>query len=374
MSPLPQTEARDAGPLDLYRARLDDGALEPDPAQALAAEKLQALWIALSQARPRGLLARLSGRAPSPPRGLYLAGGVGRGKSMLMDLFFGCLPPGAGRRVHFHEFMRDIHAGLHRLRGQGHGTDDALPRLARDFASQCRLVCFDEFHVADVADAMILSRLFTALFEAGLVMVATSNWVPDDLYKGGLQRQRFLPFIELLKDRMELLVLEGGRDFRLDRLRGRQTWFTGPGASAALDALFDRLADGRRPWRWDFPLGSRAIPVARMVPAAGWFEYDTLCRRAHGAADFLALAGHFEAVFIDGVPLFTAERRDETRRFVTLVDALYERKVKLAVAAAAAPDALCPAGPLEFEFRRTASRLCEMQAADWMDRPHLPGA
>ncbi|HLI10457.1 MAG TPA: cell division protein ZapE [Alphaproteobacteria bacterium] len=365
------------GPLAAYRALRQAGRLDPDPMQLLAAEKLQSLCHALAGYRPAnngsGWMARLGlARRHEPvPQGLYLFGAAGRGKSMLMDLFFAHAAIEQKRRVHFHAFMIEVHERIHHFRQTGEG--DPIAPVARDIADQAWLLCFDEFHVTDIADAMILGRLFQAFFAAGVVIVATSNFAPDDLYKDGLQRELFLPFIALIKEKLDVLHLEGGVDWRRQRLRGMPIYHSPLGleASAALDAAFKALADGVVPGPETLVVQGRSLVVPCAAAGVARFDFTELCERPLGPADYIALASHYRAIVLDGVPRLGPERRDAARRFVTLIDELYEHRVHLICAAAAAPDELCTAGEVAALFRRTASRLIEMQSADYLDKPHL---
>lgn len=366
------------GPLPLYRARQAKGQLKPDPAQALAAEKLQSLHNALLHYRPAGKgswLERLglARRDTEAPQGLYIFGAVGRGKSMLMDLFFESTRIERKRRVHFHAFMLEVHDALHRLRRSPSEEGDALLKVAADIADAAWLLCFDEFQVTNIADAMLLGRLFEALFDRGVVVVATSNWAPDQLYAGGLQRDRFLPFIDLLKRRLDVLELGGDTDYRLARFADLEVyhWPLGPESTAALEAAFAALTDGAQAAPDTLIVQGRRLKVARAARGVGWFEFAELCQKPLGAADFLAIATHFHTVFVHGVPRLTPELHNETRRFITLVDALYEHRTALVMSAADAPERLCTGGNAAFEFRRTASRLAEMRSNDYRRRAHL---
>lgn len=376
-------------PLARYRARRQAGELKPDPAQELAAEKLESLHHALVDYRRApeagaslfGWRERFGlGHRPkeAAPQGLYLFGGVGRGKSMLMDMFFETAPVAARRRVHFHAFMLETHDRIHKWRqAQGGakavGPDDALPELARRIADEATLLCFDEFHVTDIADAMILGRLFTQLFDHGVVVVATSNWAPDDLYKDGLQRQRFVPFIDLMKEKLDILHLEGEIDHRRARIAGIKVYHHPLGAAAdrALADAFAQLTDGAEPAPDELILKGRTLAVPKAARGVAWFGFDDLCRKPVGAADYLAIATHFHTVVLDGVPRLKPEERNETKRLMLLIDSLYEHKVKLVLGADGPPEALYPDGLLAFEFQRTVSRLTEMQAADYLALPHL---
>ncbi len=374
-------------PLTLYRAALEQGALRRDPVQALAAEKLESLYRALALYHPGeggGWLARLglARHAETAPQGLYLYGGVGRGKSMLMDLFFDAavVPGGAKRRVHFHEFMLEIHQRLHDWRQRTRETrgQDPLPQIAREVRDGAVLLCFDEFQVTNVADAMILGRLFTALLDLGVVMVATSNRAPDDLYLNGLQRDRFLPFIAFLHQRLDVLHLDGEHDYRLARLSDMDVYFTpddGP-ARAALDAAFHRLVDdaageGVAVSSVTLSAQGRELEVARTARGTARFSFEELCARPLGAADYLAIAREFHTVMIEGIPAMGPGSRDRAARFVTLIDALYEHRVKLVCSAEAPPDGLYSAGDGVFEFARTASRLIEMQSREYKALDHI---
>jgi cell division protein ZapE len=309
-------------------------------------------------------------------RGIYLWGGVGRGKSMLMDLFFAHATTEPRRRVHFHEFLIEVHAAIHTHRQ--HSGDDPIPVVAAVVAASAKLLCFDEMQVRDVADAAILSRLFTALFEAGTMIVATSNRPPADLYKDGLNRQLFLPFIALLEDRLDIVPLNGPVDYRLDRLGGAPTYYVpnGPEATAALSDAFFRLTDFPVEDRVRVPSETIAVPggrslfVPKAIKGVAVFSFSRLCRAALGAADYLAVARRFHTVILVGVPVMGPANRNEAARFVTLIDELYEHRVKLLIAADAPPQELYPAGDGAFEFERTVSRLQEMQSADYLALGH----
>ncbi|WP_114392546.1 cell division protein ZapE [Oleisolibacter albus] len=368
------------GPLSVYRARRGTGALKADPAQELAAEKLQSLWHALRDYRPAtgptGWRARLGlARRPDPaPQGLYIYGDVGRGKSMLMDLFFETAPVERKRRVHFHAFMQEVHQRLHAMRTGGsvkHGEE--LPELARELAGDAWLLCFDEFHVTEIVDAMILGRLFTALFEQGVVVVATSNWAPDDLYKDGLNRQLFLPFIALLKERLDVLHLASARDYRLARLMGSKVYHypLGPRTSAAMEQSFAGMTEGAEVRSCRLTVHGRSLEIPREGRNVGWFHFADLCAKPLGPGDYLAIATHCTTVFIDGVPALRADQRNEAKRFMTLIDALYEHKVKTVIAAETAPERIYAEGQHAFEFQRTISRLMEMQSVEYLGAEHL---
>ena len=361
------------GPLAAYRALCRTEGFSGDPVQELAAEKLQSLHHALVGYEPSGGgWAERFGLAKrvDPPQGLYIFGPVGRGKSMLMDMFFESAPVTRKRRVHFHEFMLDVQARLHALRktdgaGDKNGLIDAL---AGEMAGEAWLLCFDEFQITNIADAMILGRLFEALFAAGVVVIATSNTAPAELYADGLQRESFLPFIAILEARLDLLHLDGGTDYRLARVTGRPVYHTplGKKASAALDRAFLDLTDTVRGEPVSLKLRSRTLAVPQAARGVSRFSFAELCEQAHGASDYLALAENFHTLVLDGIPRMSREQRNEAHRFSTLIDALYEHRVRLICAADAPPDELYVAGTHSRAFKRTASRLIEMQSAEYL--------
>ena len=362
-------------------ALADAGRIERDAAQFAVAARLDALADALasySPARRTGALGWLTGvRAPAP-RGLYIHGAVGRGKTMLMDLFFDSAPTGEKRRVHFHAFMADVHARIHRWRQRRKAHEvageDPIAPVAADLASEAWLLCFDEFSVRDIADAMILARLFAALFAAGGVVVATSNVAPDELYAGGLNRALFLPFIALLRERMDVAALEARTDFRLEKISRAPVYYcpADAAARAALDAAFARLTGVARGEPMRIDLLGRSLNVPQAIDGVARFSFEALCVRPLGAADFLAIAQRFHTLLIDDIAIMNADQRNEAKRFITLIDTLYDQRVKLIASAQARPDALFTGaqGAEAFEFARAASRLIEMRSVDYLALAH----
>ena len=374
------------GPLPAYRAKLDAGELLTDPAQALAAERLQALWLRLRGYDPPahaatpdslGFLRRMFGRGrddipDSYPHGLYLVGDVGRGKSMLMDLFFATADVARKRRVHFHKFMHGAHTRMHALRQAGR-DEDPIPAVADAIAADAALLCFDEFQITDVADATILGRLFQALFARGTVVVCTSNTRMDDLFLGQPGRDAFLPFIALLKSNLDMIVMHGSRDWRRQRLRGIPTWHVPADTRAdrALDEAFTELTGGNPAKSERLHVMGHTLHIPLAASGVARFDFEALCGRPLGAGDYLALATHYQAVVLDGVPRLSPDNYDMARRFIVLVDTLYDHRVKLVASADAAPDALYERGEGARAFERTASRLEEMQSRDYLALPHL---
>jgi cell division protein ZapE len=360
-----------------YDALVAAGELRSDQAQQLAAQRLAQLQDRLEAVPPRGsLLWRLTGRKPDPVRGIYLWGDVGRGKSMLMDLFYDSVSVKRKRRVHFHVFMLEIHARLHAERAKELG--DPIAPVVAALADETRLLCFDEMVVNNMADAAIMSRLFTGLIDAGVTLVTTSNRPPSDLYKDGLNRTLFLPFIDLISNRLDIVALNGPVDYRRDRLGQAQTWLVpnGPEATAALSESFFCLTDYPPEDREHVPStqidvgGGRKLAVPKALKGVAVFAFKKLCAEAKGAADYLAIARHFHTVILVGIPVLGPHNRNEAARFVTLIDALYEHKVKLLAAADAEPDGLYTKGDGRFEFDRTVSRLMEMQSEDYLTLGH----
>jgi cell division protein ZapE len=375
------------GPAANLAARRAADEIHADPAQERVVQRLQVIYdqlVALGDRPPPrpGLLARLGlGHAPRPPagpRGLYIWGPVGRGKSMLMDLFFADVPMRRKRRVHFHEFMLEVQERLHRRReelsakGAPPEADTIVP-IARQIAEETRLLCFDEFQVTNIADAMILARLFEVLFDEGVTVIATSNRTPDDLYKNGLQRERFLPFIDLIKQRMEVLELGGDHDYRMDRLRNFDVYLTplGAWATAKLDEAFRALSGGADGAPRVLRTQGRDVEVPRAAPGVAMAHFLDWCARPMGAADFLCIAEHFHTVIVAEIPRMGPDSQDKAVRFVTMIDEFYEKKVKFICSAATAPTGLYVEGDGAFEFQRTVSRLMEMQSPEYLALEHI---
>ncbi len=364
------------GPVNkAYAALVAAGELKPDSDQKSAVKALDRLAYELTHNKP-GFFERLLGRPTNAPCGVYLWGGVGRGKSMLMDLAFDHIRVEPKRRTHFHAFMLEVHQRLREARKFGEG--DPVIRVAEQIAEEVKFLAFDEMMVTNSADAMIMSRLFTALIEEGVAIVTTSNRPPRDLYKDGLNRELFIPFIELIQAKMEVVPLNGPTDYRLDRMQGLDTWLVpnGPEATAQLSEAFFRLTDHPVEDRAcvpteDLDVGAgRTLYVPKSLKGVAVFSFKKLCGEARGAADYLAIAQRFHTVILVGIPILSREMRNEAARFVTLVDALYEHRVKLLAAADAEPADLYPSGDGRFEFERTVSRLEEMQSTDYLAEGH----
>lgn len=361
-----------------YDALIASGELRADPDQRAAAERLSGLQQELEAPAPElGLLGKIFGSKPAPPpRGLYIWGGVGRGKSMLMDLFHDTLAMPGKRRVHFHAFMLEVDRRIAAARKAE--LKDPLIAVAMQLAEEVRCLAFDEMVVTNTADAAIMGRFFTALIEAGTVIVTTSNRPPRDLYKDGLNRSLFLPFIDLVESRMDVLSLNGPTDYRLDRIAGLAMWHApmGDAATAQVREAFFRLTDFEPEDAAHVPSGAldlgggRTLHVPKCLKGVGVFSFKKLCGENRGAADYLAIAQAFHTVILVGIPMMGPENRNEALRFTKLIDALYEHRVKLFVTAAAAPEDLYPSGDGAFEFERTVSRLNEMQSADYMALGH----
>jgi cell division protein ZapE len=365
-----------------YQALVSSGAIEPDAAQAHAAEAFAALEQRLSSYKPvrkQGLFGRLfADKDEAPPRGLYVHGEVGRGKTMLMDMFFQQSPVEHKRRAHFHEFMADVHERIHGFRqdiARGEIADgDVIALTATSIFDQAWLLCFDEFHVTDIADAMILGRLFAKLFELGTVVVATSNVAPDDLYKGGLNRALFLPFIAQISDHMDVLRLDARTDFRLEKLAGVKMWLVpaDAAATAALDKAWVRMT-GNAPCKpRDIPIKGRVLHVPCSAHGVARFSFAEICEKPLAASDYLRLAHDYHTILIDRIPVMDYAERNAAKRFIALIDTLYDNAVKLMASAEADPVSLYRAteGDEANEFKRTSSRLIEMSSESYLALPH----
>lgn len=371
------------GPLKRYQKLVAQGALTQDPAQEEAVQKLDRLHQMLRGYN--GPKRSLFGQLKPVPQGLYLWGGVGRGKSLLMDIFFNNVEVKKKRRVHFHEFMSETHDTLARWRHADEKNrkrhpaydkktaDDPVPYVARDFAEAAQVICFDEFQVTDIADAMVLGRLFELMFAQGVVMVATSNRHPDALYKDGINRQLFLPFIDLLKNATEIHELKASRDYRLERLGGAEVYHAplGQNADTAMDKAWNALICGAQEKTTTIQVKGRTLTFNRTARGAVRTSFSQLCEHPLGANDYLAIVRQFDTLFLDHIPQLSAEKRNEAKRFVTLIDAVYESRTKFVCSAQAAPNQLYPAGDGSFEFERTASRLIEMQSADYLSAERI---
>ena len=377
------TENKSNGFFGAYQGLVEGGNIRADAHQAGAATRLDALNQALADYAPQmgkqGWMTRLklAGGRKAPPKGIYMWGGVGRGKSMLMDLFYANTGVEARKHVHFHAFMQEVHRRVHNFRlavkaGKVPPTADPLAALSKIIVDQAWLLCFDELHVTDIGDAMILSRLFESLFEQGVVVVTTSNRPPKDLYKNGLQRELFLPCIDLIEPRMDVIALDGSTDYRLERLQAMDVYTVATGAAAeqTLEESFRRLTLRAKPASQHITVQGRELTVSRAAEGVAMMSFAELCERPLGPADYLALASRFHTLILSGIPERGPEKRNEAKRFVTLIDALYESKVNLICSAAATPQNLYPTGDGAFEFQRTVSRLMEMQSPEYMARPH----
>jgi len=359
-----------------YQALVDAGEVQPDPAQREVLRYLQALALALPDAPGYGALDRLllrvrPGNAKIEPlRGLYLWGGVGRGKTFLVDLFYSCLPAGIGLRTHFHRFMFGVHEQLNELNHVASPLDKVADRLAR----RARIICFDEFFVSDIADAMILGNLFEGLFRRGVSLVATSNVVPQELYRDGLQRSRFLPTIDLIEKHTDIVHLQNATDYRLRALEQAEIYHSPLDQAADHNLLrsFNAIAPDTGHDSMTLELNGRSLATRRLADGVVWFDFDEICGGPRSAADYIEIARCFHTVIVSGVPILTVESENEARRFISLVDEFYDRNVKLILSAATELETLYRGRRLEFEFRRTESRLIEMQSRDYLASEHLP--
>jgi len=351
---------------EIYEGRVAAGVLRPDPAQHAILGPLEDIrrWLEENATRRVGLFAGLFAKPITPPKGLYLWGGVGRGKSMVMDLFIEATAISQKRRVHFHAFMQEIHRGMHEARKRG--VEDALAPVAEAVIRDVRLLAFDEMQITDITDAMIVGRLFEKLFAAGVVVVTTSNRPPQDLYLNGLNRALFLPFIALLEDRLQVVELESPTDYRQHRLAGARVYFhPASSATAEIAAIWTDLTGGAPAAPLTLAVNGRELVLPCFANGVGRATFWDLCARPLGPADYLAIAQALRVLILEDIPQLSAENYNEAKRFVTLIDALYEARVRLIASAADTPERLYLEGTGAFEFERTASRLREMQGADW---------
>ncbi len=377
MSPPLQMQTSD--PAIAYGECVSEGKLKDDEAQRLVMQRLHALYNALIKSKNRGLIARiLPQRAADAPRSIYIWGEVGRGKSLLMDMFYAHAPV-PKRRVHFHAFMQEVHAESHRWRSEIEAKglkEDLLTAVARDIATQSgQLICLDELQVTDVADAMILSKLFTVWLNDKVTFVITSNRPPEELYLGGLQREKFLDFVHLIYARLDVMELASPTDYRMQQIRSLQTvymWPDGLKAKHTMQHIFEELTHHTPLQPATLEVQGRKFPVNESYGGIARFTFRELCAMPVGSAEYLAIARRFHTIFLTGIPKLTPENRNEARRFVTLIDTLYDCRVKLICTAEAQPAELYPAGDGTFEFARTVSRLAEMQSESYLATPHIP--
>ena len=350
-----------------YDALVQSGQIKDDAAQREAVATLEALSVHLTTpATAPSLFARWLGHAPAPSRGLYIWGNVGRGKSMLMDLFFEAAPIAQKRRIHFHSFMQEVHARMHQLRQEKH---DPVIELVNQIAAETRLLCFDELQATDVADATLLYRLFSGLFNAGVTIVSTSNHPPASLYSGGVQRERFAKFIALIESHMQVMALSSATDYRHEQIKSLQRVYFSPlgkDADAFIAGVISHLCDGQKPTHGTLSVQGRITNFRLYNESIGYFTFHELCEKALGAADYIALAKRLDTVILVDIPQLTPEKRNEAKRFVTLVDILYENKTTLICTAATPPDQLYADGDGAFEFKRTVSRLVEMGSENYL--------
>ncbi len=370
------------GVTDKLMAKVAAGEMQPDPLQAAMAQRFDVLLEAIQAQRPARkssalgwLFATRKPEKSAVPRGLYIHGGVGRGKTMLMDLFFSLVPIKRKRRAHFHEFMADVHDRIHQHRQKLKNGEtkqaDPVPPVAEALIAEARLLCFDEFSVTDIADAMILSRLFSELFARGCILVATSNVEPDNLYKDGLNRGLFLPFVDLLKKHVDIVALDSGTDYRLEKDEGLPVFRHPLGAEAdrAMDKAWERETAGAKAAPATIGFRGRKIAVPAAAGRAARFSFADLCEKPMGAADYLAVLQRYDTIFLDHIPLLGPDRRNETKRFINLVDTIYDHGARLFASAAAAPESLLVAkkGTEGFEFDRTVSRLIEIRSVEYAE-------
>lgn len=355
-------------PTDEYRRLVAAGEIALDPAQVAVADQLSALADRHKSWQPpaTGILGRFKRSSPTLPRGLYIYGPVGRGKTMLMDLFYDAVDVAPKTRRHFHEFMSDVHELIASARQSIDG--DPIPFVAGEIAGEASLLCFDELQVTDIADAMILGRLFTSLFDRGVVVVATSNAHPRELYQDGLNRQLFLPFIQMLEERLEVVQLAAAKDYRLEKLAGSPLYFTPAGepALAELDRLWRHLTGGHPSRAETLHVKGRKVNVPQASMGIARFSFADLCEQPLGSRDYLRVAHAYHTVMVDSVPVLSPEKRNAAQRFINLVDTLYDNRVCLVVSADAEPLELCTKGPCAEAFQRTASRLMEMRSEEYL--------
>lgn len=358
------------GMLGAYAAALESKGFDADPAQMQAVERLESLYQALMSFKTaRGKKIRRLISAPTVPRGVYFWGGVGRGKSFIMDCFFAAVPYKRKKRIHFHAFMHQIHGELR----QHAGKADPLVPVAERIAKETRLLCFDEFHVSDIADAMILGRLLELLFERGVVFVMTSNYPPDKLYPNGLQRMNFLPTIELIKQKMDVMPLDGGQDYRLRKLEVMPVYHVPHDSETerAMAEYFEVAATMPGTQGKAIEINNRQVKTIRLAPGVIWFDFFAICGDGRAQTDYLELVREYHTILVSDIPVLLARNGSEARRFTWLVDVCYDHRVKLIISAAAYPDDLYIEGPNAHEFFRTASRLTEMQSHEYLALPHL---
>ena len=350
--------------IQIFDEKVRSGAIQADPAQRAAVLRLNELRLRLRawKTPASGFLGRLFTSKQEAPRGLYIHGKVGRGKTMLMDLFHDTVKFEPKWRVHFHAFMAEVHDRIGKARARDPG--DPIPAVAKELVAKARLLCFDEFHVTDIADAMILGRLFQAMFAEGVVVVATSNVSPDGLYRNGLTREMCRPFMAVIEERMEVRELESAKDFRLEKLAGEKLYFTpdNDASRAALRRIFERLTGVAKGAKRSVEVKGRQVVIDEAAEGVAFVTFEDLCSKPLGALDYLAIAEGFHTIIMTGIPIMVRDRRAEARRFITLVDTLYDQHICLIVSAEAEPDDLHPAGDESFLFERTASRLIEMRS------------
>jgi len=356
-------------PLAIYTALINNGDYTADPAQRRAVEALERVWVELNTNQDSGWWAKMRSGQRKPVTGLYLWGDVGRGKTWLMDMFFNSLPGADKQRIHFHRFMARVHTALNNKPN----TRNPLPAIARQWAEQCRVLCFDEFFVADIADAMLLGGLLQALFAEGVTLIATSNVPPDQLYQQGLQRARFLPAIEALKKYTRSIHVDGTQDYRLRILQRSETYLQplGDQAEASLARAYRRMSCDSS-LQASLEINGRILNARHRSEGIIWFSFEVLCEQARSTSDYIEIARAFNTVILSDIPLMNEGNADAARRFVNLVDEFYDRNVKMLVSAATPVDKLYTGNRLSFEFKRTASRLTEMQSHTYLAKPHLP--